>query len=181
MIPSRELQREKLPIMVTRQGRSLVLPATTNSRIAPSSSPLFYNAQGYNIHPLIQEVTQQKYGWLLKGIPNSRENFLNFTIIPPIEVCPISITDNLQFLSVHCPPLWEHKRKSSQTKAKDFCFPIMFSLQQAMKRITLSSSSRRTSFSMCGSQLGVGTCPWRFTLTSHGPRHHMSGSTCRRI
>ena len=50
---------------------------------------LFHNARGYDMHPLIQEVTKLRYGCELKGIPNSCEKFLCFTIIPPVEACPI--------------------------------------------------------------------------------------------
>ena len=46
---------------------------------------LFHNARGYDMHPLIQEVTKQKYGCEFEGIPNSREKFLSFTIIHPLR------------------------------------------------------------------------------------------------
>ena len=54
-----------------------------------------------------------KYGCEFEGIPNSREKFLSFTIIPPVESCPIRIIDSLQFLPVHCPLWWRRRRRSS--------------------------------------------------------------------
>ena len=52
---------------------------------------LFHNVRGYDMHPFIQEVTKLRYGCEFEGIPNSWEKFLSFTIIPPVESCPIRI------------------------------------------------------------------------------------------
>ena len=79
---------------------------------------LFHNARGYDMHPLIQEVTKMKYGCEFEGIPNSREKFLSFTIIPPIESCPIRIIDSLSSFLVHSPHWWKHTRRSSKIRTK---------------------------------------------------------------
>ena len=36
--------------------------------------PLFHNTRGYDMHPLIQEVTKMKYGCEFEGILNSRDS-----------------------------------------------------------------------------------------------------------
>ena len=79
---------------------------------------LFHNARSYDMHPLIQEVTKMKYGCEFKGIPNTREKFLSFMIIPPIESCPIRIIDSLQFYLARSPLSWRLKRRSLLTSQK---------------------------------------------------------------
>ena len=85
---------------------------------------LFHNARGYDMHPLIQEVTKMRYGCEFEGIPNSREKFLSFTIIPPIESCPIRIIDSLQFLPGSLSSLVETQKKEFTDQSK--AFPMFF-------------------------------------------------------
>ena len=72
------------------------------------------------MHPLIQEVAKMKYRCEFEGIPNSREKFLSFTIIPPIESCLIRIIDSLQFLPGSLSSLVETHKKEFQDQSKAF-------------------------------------------------------------
>ena len=81
---------------------------------------LFHNVRGYDMHPLIQEVTKMKYDCEFKGIPNSREKFLSFTIIPPVESCPIRIIVSLQFLPGSLSSLVETHKKEFEDQSKAF-------------------------------------------------------------
>ena len=87
---------------------------------------LFHNARGYDMHQLIQEVTKLKYRCEFEGIPNSREKFLSFMIIPPVEACPIRIIDSLQFLPVSLSSLVETQKKEFTDQSK--AFPLFFHL-----------------------------------------------------
>ena len=85
---------------------------------------LFHNARGYDMHPLIQEVTKMKYGCEFEGILNSREKFLGFTIILLIESCLIRIIDSLQFLPGSLSSLVETQKKEFTDQSK--AFPMFF-------------------------------------------------------
>ena len=61
-----------------------------------------------------------KYGCEFEGIPNSREKFLSFTIIPPIENSPIRIIDSLQFLLGLLSSLVETHKKEFADQSKAF-------------------------------------------------------------
>ena len=76
------------------------------------------------MHPLIQEVTKMKCGCEFKDIPNSREKFLSFTIILPIESCPIRIIDSLQFLPCSLSSLVEAHKKEFEDQFK--AFPMFY-------------------------------------------------------
>ena len=65
-----------------------------------------------------------KYGCEFEGIPNSREKFLSFTIIPPIESCPIRIIDSLQFLPGSLSSLVETQKKEFTNQSK--AFPMFY-------------------------------------------------------
>ena len=85
---------------------------------------LLHNVRGYDMHLLIQEVTKMKYECKFEGIPNSCEKFLSFTIIPPIESCPIRIIDSLQFLPGSLSSLVETHKKEFTDQSK--AFPMFF-------------------------------------------------------
>ena len=86
--------------MTTQQVSTLVLPAmsaTSRGRTEDSSflSSSSNNAKGYDMHPLLQEVSKKKYGCKFDGIPNSSEKLLSLTIIPPGDAYSIRVIDSL--------------------------------------------------------------------------------------
>ena len=67
--------------MTTQQVSTLVLPAmsaTFKRQNRRFFLPLiFHNAKGYDIHPLLQEVSKKKYGCKFDGIPNNSSEKLS--------------------------------------------------------------------------------------------------------
>ena len=71
-----------------RQSRRFFLPL------------IFHNAKGYDMHPLLQEVSKAKYECKFDGIPNNSEKLLSLTIIPPPgDPYSIRVIDSLQLSS----------------------------------------------------------------------------------
>ena len=70
-----------------RQNRRFFLPL------------IFHNAKGYDMHPLLQEISNKKYGCKFDGIPNSSEKLLSLTINPPPgDAYTVRVIDSLQFM-----------------------------------------------------------------------------------
>ena len=90
-----------------RQGRRFFLPL------------IFHNAKGYDMHPLIQEVTKAKYNCSFEGIPNSSEKLLSLTITPPNEAHPIRVIDSLQFMMGSLSSVVENQKKEMKTKEEE--------------------------------------------------------------
>ena len=102
--------------MTTPQESILVLPVmpvTPRGKGRRFFLPLiFHNAKGYDMHPLIQEVTKAKYNCSFDGIPNSSEKLLSLTITPPNdEAHPIRVIDSLQFMMSSLSSVMENQKK----------------------------------------------------------------------
>ena len=92
-----------------RQSRRFFLPL------------IFHNAKGYDMHPLLQEVSKKKYGCKFDGIPNSSEKLLSLTIIPPPgDAYSIRVIDSLQFMMGSLSSLVENQKKEMATMEEGF-------------------------------------------------------------
>ena len=68
-----------------RQCRRLFLPLIFHN-----------NAKGYEMHPLLQEVSKKKYGCKFDGIPNSNEKPLSLTVVSlPSDAYSTRVTGNI--------------------------------------------------------------------------------------
>lgn len=82
---------------------------------------IFHNAKGYDMHPLLKEITKQRYACTFEGIPNSSEKFLTLTIIPPYQFYkPIKILDSMQFMPGSLSSLVENQKKELKAMTESF-------------------------------------------------------------
>ena len=97
-----------------RQSRRFFLPLIFHN-----------NAKGYDMHPLLQEVSKKKYGCKFDGIPNSSEKLLSLTIIPPPgDAYSIRVIDSLQFMMMgSLSSLVENQKKEKEMKTMEEGFP----------------------------------------------------------
>ena len=92
-----------------RQSRRFFLPLIFHS-----------NAKGYDMHPLLQEISKAKYGCKFDGIPNNSEKLLSLTIIPPGDAYSIRVIDSLQFMMGSLSSLVENQKKEMSTIEEGF-------------------------------------------------------------
>ena len=92
-----------------------------SSILFPFLPLIFHNAKGYDMHPLLQEVSKAKYGCKFDGIPNSNEKLLSLTIIPPPgDAYAIRVIDSLQFMMGSLSSLVENQKKEMATMEEGF-------------------------------------------------------------
>ena len=101
--------------------------ATSRGRAGGSFLPLIFhnNAKGYDMHPLLQEVSKAKYGCKFDGIPNSSEKLLSLTIIPPGDAYSLRVIDSLKFMMMgSLSSLVENQKKEMEKKTREEGFPM---------------------------------------------------------
>ena len=81
---------------------------------------IFHNAKGYDVHPLLKEITKSHYACKFEGIPNSSEKFLTLAIIQPPMYKAIKILDSLQFMNRSLASLVDNQKKGMANMAEGF-------------------------------------------------------------
>ena len=128
-----------------------------------------------------------KYWYEFEGIPNSREKFLSFSIIPPIESCPIRIIDSLQFLPSSLSSLVEiHKKEfTDQSKAFLLFFHVFHTLGYDEEQINFLLKKNEFPYKWLDSFEKLNMRSWDMPMKEYPNfawlKTPMCGSTCSSI